>query len=108
MTARAKRTTEPIHRVMEYTTPDGFIIGWAFLTPAEYAKWKRHPQSRTHIVSGRFYIITCSHVAEFGSMTCDRMWDYFHTTTIVPDHEHGLEDSEKAFVPTADHPARPT
>ena len=108
MAIRSQSAREPIYRVMEYTAPNGFIIGWVFLTPSEYAKWKKHRQSAKHIVSGFFYIVTYSRAAEYGSMTCDRMLDYFHTTTALPSYANADENPEQRFVMAQDHPARPT
>lgn len=94
------------YRVMEYLGANGGIVGWVFLTPAQHRTWLRHPRSAAHLVSGHFFIDGLSHYAELGSMPCNRMLDYFHTSLRVPTHDDPITAIEPAFEATADHPAR--
>lgn len=102
----AKQTAKKTWRVMEYMAESGAIIGWGFLTSAEYAKWKKNPRSDRHMVRGYFVVATMESFAEDGQMPCGRLLDYFHFVGARPERGVSVDDMEATFVATDDHPAR--
>lgn len=79
MSTRANSTAKrkPLH-VMEYLDDSAsMIIGWAFLAPAEHAKWKK-ARAGARPVSGFFVIDDLSLSPEFASTSSARLFDYGH------------------------------
>jgi hypothetical protein len=102
------------YHVMEYLGDRGdYIIGWAFLEPVQYEKWKKSPDSQSRSVMAFCSIIGSESTSEFGGVPCFRLWDYFHTLA-VPSRSslkqlatgEGLEDafveSERPPLPDGD------
>lgn len=69
------------YRVMEYLSREGRIVGWAFLKPDQYAKWKKSPDSRSMVVQAFCSVVGMEQSSELGDVPCNRMWDYCHTAT---------------------------
>ena len=94
-----------MYRVMEYLDPAGSrIIGWVFLSTTEYGKWKKHPRSRSHRVTGYGVICGMETMGEHGAVPCHRMWDYFQTLAELPTKPFAADDLEAGFELAADHP----
>ena len=73
------------YRVMEYL--DGNCecpIGYACLTQKEFRKWESHPHEKE--VRAFCVVEGMESLAEWGKVSCKRLWDYEAATDNLPDN----------------------